>query len=91
MQNFQPSEFQIVSTGLGAVIMNVTQARLFSKALSTLLFFYKSKRKMMSHIRVVHKVHVDDFGNVGNKGLCWEEQNKFSKKKLPQRGLNLRP
>ena len=28
---------------------------------------------------------------VGNKGLCWEEQNKFSKISYLQWGLNLGP
>ena len=30
--------------------------------------------------RISPKIHVDDSDNVGNKNLCGEEQNKFSKK-----------
>ena len=34
---------------------------------------------------------IDDSGNVGNKGLCREDQNKFSKKGNLQWGLDLGP
>ena len=30
---------------------------------------------------------IDDSGKIGNKDLCREEQNKFSKKKLPSVGI----
>ena len=54
--------------------------------LSAFPLMFVQSISIITYNRVFSKI-----GNVGNKGLCREEQNKFSEKKPLQWGLNLGP